>query len=400
MINVACTIVSLNYLPYARVLCSSFLRQHPETKFHVLLVDRVPSDLDLSGEEFELHLVEDLNIPNFTSVAFKYDVLELNTNVKPTFLKLLLRNVDAVLYLDPDIFVYRKLDSVVRALEENAIVLTPHAFSSNPYDVSPELIFLMGGVFNLGFIALRNDDEAAKFLSWWEERCLASAFNEPRTGQFVDQKWINLVPCFFDSVKILKAPSCNMAYWNLHERRLTRREEGWIVNESHPLEFFHFSGFSVPNNDIISTRIDSVVLSDRPDLRPLFEQYRQDLIHRGFHQLRRHPYAFATFDNGQFINRLTRSLYAANLDRFGGENPFCSSSRFHAWAKANRILGKSDSASSLNSRTYNKGDWRLRFLHALLRLTLRLLGAERYTALLKYMSRISILRRQRDVIGA
>src|ERR1017187_7472506 len=38
---------------------------------------------------------------------------------------------------------------------------------------------------------------------------------------FVDQKWINLAPCFFENVKILKQPGCNMAFWNLHERHLS-----------------------------------------------------------------------------------------------------------------------------------------------------------------------------------
>ena len=37
----ACTIVSKNYLPFARVLARSFRAQHPEAPFFVLLVDRV-----------------------------------------------------------------------------------------------------------------------------------------------------------------------------------------------------------------------------------------------------------------------------------------------------------------------------------------------------------------------
>src|ERR1700747_56973 len=113
MIRAACTIVSLNYLPYARTLCESFLRFHPDHTFYVLLVDRIPEGIDLSRENFKLVLVEDLGIPNFFSVAFKYGLLEVNTNVKPTFLrKIFSEGVDQVLYFDPDISIYSPLDSI------------------------------------------------------------------------------------------------------------------------------------------------------------------------------------------------------------------------------------------------------------------------------------------------
>jgi hypothetical protein len=71
----ACTIVSFNYLAYARTLCNSFLEFHPNDKFYVLLVDRLPQDFDPSRENFALVLVEELGIPDFESVAFKYGIL-------------------------------------------------------------------------------------------------------------------------------------------------------------------------------------------------------------------------------------------------------------------------------------------------------------------------------------
>jgi len=396
----ACTIVSLNYLPYARVLCDSFLRHHPECRFYVLLVDRLPDEIDLTNELYELVLVEDLHIPNFKSVAFKYDVLELNTNVKPTFLKsLIARGFDQLVYLDPDIYVYHPLESVFSALVDSSIVITPHSLSPIPDDIQSEVILLLGGVFNLGFIAIRQCEEAVSFLSWWEERCLNYAYNEPRKGMFVDQKWINLVPCFFGGTRILQEPGCNMAYWNLHERQLYVENGTIRVNRSSPLEFFHFSGISVDGGDQLSRRKCPYTLQNRPDLQPIYEDYRSQLIQRGFREFKTHQYAFGHFDNGQFINRLTRSLYAANIERFGGEDPFSSSSHFYVWARGARLLSVQDSANAYSSETYSKRDFRLRLIHSSLRLALCVLGADRYTVLLKYLSHISILRNQRDVFA-
>ena len=49
-----CTIVSANYLPYARVLGASVREHHPDARFVVLLVDRVDGRFDPDNEPFEL----------------------------------------------------------------------------------------------------------------------------------------------------------------------------------------------------------------------------------------------------------------------------------------------------------------------------------------------------------
>jgi hypothetical protein len=111
-------------------------------------------------------------------------------------------------------------------------------------------------------------------------------------------------------------------------------------------------------------------------------------------------YAFGTFENGQYINHLTRTLYAINIERFGDEDPFSNSSRFFTWARSAGILSVQDNAGAYSSETYVKSDFRLRMLHSMFRLALRILGADRYTVLMKYLSYVSILRNQRDVFAA
>jgi hypothetical protein len=401
MKQAACTIVSFNYLPYARVLCDSFLATHPGRSFHVLLVDRMPAGYDASQEPFELLLVEELEIPDFLSMAFKYDILELNTNVKPTFLKYLLsRGIEDLVYLDPDIFVFNELTPIFDALADSAIVITPHMLSPASHEVRQELILLSAGVFNLGFIAVKRCPETDRFLLWWEQRCLDLAFNEQRAGMFVDQKWIDFVPCFFDSVHILKHPGCNMAYWNLHERKLSGENGAWTVNHACPLLFFHFSGVSVDGGERISKFTNHQMLSDRPDLCSIFDDYRAALRRHGIRSASGSRYAFASFDNGQPIHRLCRSIYAANLDRFRGEDPFRSTGRFYLWANRTGLLSAGDAAKNYTAAAYSKENILIRAIHAALRAALRILGADRYTMLMKYLSHVSILRNQKDVFRA
>jgi hypothetical protein len=400
MTRAACTIVSFNYLPYARTLCESFLEFHPGYRFYVLLVDRLPAGFDLSHEPFELVLVEDLHIPNFEAVAFKYDILELNTNVKPALLKALLaRGVDQLIYFDPDILICSAVDLVYNALDTNAIVLTPHCTSPNEDAPDAETNLLFTGVFNLGFIAISRTPETERFLDWWEHRCLTLGYHERWTGLFVDQKWINLVPCYFDSVHVLKHSGCNVAYWNLHERTLCKAPSSWMVNEKTPLIFFHFSGVSVDGGNSISKYSDQFNLSTRPELAEFFADYRARLIRHGIREFSGYAYAFGRFDNGELVNKLQRAAFAANLDRFGSSNPFDATGPFHAWAKKNHLQDSHDTLGRYNRGSFDKADRKVRLVNGIFRLALRLLGADRYTILMKYLGYASIVRNQKDVFS-
>ena len=398
MIRAACTIVSLNYLPYARTLSESYLKFHPDHIFYVLLVDRLPADLDLSRENFELVMVENLGIPDFETVAFKYDILELNTSVKPTFLKMLLANgVDELIYFDPDILICSPVDVIFDSLATNAIVLTPHANSPNESSPEGEAMLLFSGVFNLGFIAVSGAAEAKRFLTWWEHRCLTLGFAERMSGLFVDQKWINLVPCYFDAVSILKHLGCNVAYWNLHERSLNGTSSSWTVNGQVPLIFFHFSGVSVDGGVTISRGYDQFDLVSRPDLREIFDLYRANLIRHGIQDVSRFVYAYGQFNNGQIINKLQRAIYSAHMNKFLPSSPFDAAGPFYKWAKSNHLQGSKETVSKYNRHTIDRSDPKVRFVNSLLRLALRVLGSDRYTILMKYLAYISVLRNQKDL---
>lgn len=401
MIRAACTIVSFNYLAYARTLCNSFLEFHPNDKFYVLLVDRLPQDFDPTQENFALVLVEELDIPNFESIAFKYGILELNTNVKPTFLKRLFKEgMDQLIYFDPDILICAALDPVYEALNANAIVLTPHCTSPNEKCSYSEVLLLMDGVFNLGFIALSSAEETGRFLDWWEQRCLNLGYNERWAGLFVDQKWINLVPCYFDSVHVLKHPGCNVAYWNLHERALEKTRTSWTVNGTSPLIFFHFSGISVDGSSRISKHTDQFDLLSRPDLVEIFSGYRERLLHNGIRGVNHHRYAFGQFDDGGLVNKLQRAAFSANLEKFGTTNPFDSSGPFYRWARRRHLQSVEDTSDKYGRKAYSKADVRVRFINAALRFALRVLGADRYTVLMKYLEYASLLRNQKDIFDS
>ena len=65
---------------------------------------------------------------------------------------------------------------------------------------------------------------------------------DSKRGMFAEQLWLNLVLLYFEKVHVIKHLGCNEAFWNLHERRLTKLAGKYYVNKTYPLIFFHFSG--------------------------------------------------------------------------------------------------------------------------------------------------------------
>lgn len=344
-----CTIVSKNYISMARVCCESFLAQHRGARAFVLIVDHIDGSFDPGAEIFETIEVEDLNIAAFSDFAYKYNILELNTAVKPYFLQYLFekRGVEKLFYLDPDIFVYGPLADGYRELDANDILLTPHILSAIGEDGRRpnENDLLVAGVFNLGFLGLKKSTSTLSMLTWWQTRLYDSCFSDPGRGLFTDQKWMNLAPGLFPSVGILRHAGYNVAYWNLHERRdLEETTHGYVVNGV-PLVFFHFSGFEKETPNRVSKHQDRFRLPDlNRHYRKLFLDYSKALSEHGWEATRSLPYAFGFFDNGAVITNFMRRVYWTFREgraRFG--NPFetATDGSFFSWLTAPHRSGSS-----------------------------------------------------------
>lgn len=316
------TIASKNYLAYVRVLMSSLAKVHPEYKLYLCLADHFDGYFDPTAEPYTIIETEQLGIPDLNNIALRYDIMEFNTAVKPFMFRWLFEhtNLDAVIYLDPDIQVYSRFDCLESLLGDGAsVVLTPHITrpledGKNPDDYS----FLKTGVFNLGFIAVRRCDESGDFIDWWGRRLLKHCTVELQVGLFVDQKWCDLAPCFLGNLKILRNEGYNIAYWNLAQRKVSQTGNGqWLVNQS-PLVFFHFSGVSPSNVHLVSKHQDRFSWKDVTDAQPLFKEYNKALMQAGWKESHNWPYAFDEMLGWGKINRMVRMYYRSVQPRTAG----------------------------------------------------------------------------------
>lgn len=287
MMKIAFTICSNNYLAQAKILGDSLLEKNPDYKFIIGLCDILSDNIDYSFfGNFEIIPVEQIKIYCFDEIIVKYDIIELNTSIKPSFFKYLIdtyKNVEKIIYFDPDIQIFNNLSLVEKYLEINDILITPHILHTLPIDdLSPsENLFLNFGIYNLGFMALNaKSQNTLDLLNWWEEKTLKIGFNRVSEGLFVDQLWINLAPIFFNNVKVLQEYGFNVAPWNLHERNLINKNDNeYIMKDSSKLIFYHFSSYNYTKPELFSkfyNRYNTVELSK--EIFELYNQYNQKLI--------------------------------------------------------------------------------------------------------------------------
>jgi len=336
----AYTSFSYSYLDRARVLVESLRKVHPDWVIWAVLTDKKPKGfvLDWDEEEFD-HMItaEELFGKNVDSWLFKHDIVEACTAVKGRALQHILDQpgADKVFYLDPDIAVFNTMQPIVDDLDQFAIVLTPHQI--DPIDraekqsiMDNEITSLDYGVFNLGFIAVRNCSEARRFTDWWHDRLSDWCHDRLEIGVFVDQKWCNLVPCFFDSVRILRDPGCNVASWNLSHRKMTFGMTGQALINGVPLRFYHFTKLG-PIGDTMTRRYGK----DNIEIYELWWWYRQQIKANAVSGLPHRWWHYAQFENGVPIKKEIRELYRSRLDlQSAFPDPFESGpGTFQEWLK-------------------------------------------------------------------
>ena len=294
------TICSANYLAQAITLGKSLQATNPDIPFRIYLVDRLEGREEVRERvPFKLIEIEEVPVTDFEGMVLRYNVVELNTSVKPYIFDHILKtdlDIHKVVYFDPDIMVFQPLTHLFETLDNYNMVLTPHILSpsdSNP-NVPGESSFLATGIFNLGFIAAKRSDETLRFLDWWKDRLLYQGFARHDMHLFFDQKWINFAPVFFEDVFIEKDRGYNMAAWNLHERILSIKSNNYIVNDNEPLIFYHFSSYKTTNPNLIAG-YTKYTFDMRPDLKEVIHLYHTQLISNGEYYFKNLAYFFDAY---------------------------------------------------------------------------------------------------------
>ena len=320
-----CTIIAKNYISFARTLCSSFLEYHPDGKCFVLIIDEFESYIEPSDENFTIVKPEHLNIPMLREFCYKYNITELATAFKPYLVDYLLKShgLKNILYLDPDILVTNSLDGLYQELNNNDIVLTPHLDRDYPDDgkLPDDGHIMRSGIYNLGFIGLRECENVSNFLNWWQHKLYDKCIIDPLAGYFVDQKFIDLASVLFPNIKVIYDTGYNVAYWNIHSRRVQKIGQAWLSNNG-LLYFFHFSNYKPERPEAMSAHQNRFNLKDMPDLYSLFCKYTSLLREHGYDSASKWPYEYKYYSDGEVVDDSDRIFFRKAIPGGLLVNPF------------------------------------------------------------------------------
>ena len=126
-------------------------------------------------------------------------------------------------------------------LDDNRIVISPHWREISPVANTDYKYNFMHGLYNGGFFATRDADD---FLQWWTEMCAIECSAESSNGTYVDQKYLDVVPLYFDGVSIIRHSGCNVAGWNIHYLKRESSNHQILIN-GQPIVFIHFSPVTI-----------------------------------------------------------------------------------------------------------------------------------------------------------
>ncbi|RRQ45847.1 hypothetical protein [Chryseobacterium sp. SC28] len=307
--TIAFTIVNIPYLPVAKALADSFVTHNPEVPLYICLFDDQDDIQDAMFLDYHIYDKSHLNKEEYDDMRHRYDNFSMACALKPFFAEALLRDFDPehIVYLDADLMFFdslTKLDEVLN-IQQKSIVLTGHQYTVIPSEneLSNNQTLRKYGIYNAGFIALKNNAVGQQFLAWWKRILFTKCIRDDENGIYYDQTWLDLVPMYFgDDFYMLKDLGYNVAFWNLEERHLSAKGGNYFINEHYPLVFYHFARYKYYKPEFINGFY--MRFEGQDSLFEIFTTYRKNLKQNLFEEYHKEPIA----KRPTFIDKLKISL--------------------------------------------------------------------------------------------
>jgi hypothetical protein len=269
-----CTYFDYNYLPRGLALYYSVKHYHTDFEFFALTFDDQTCDYLKNLKEGNLNLISitDYNSYFNTSAEKFADKKQYFFSATSNLCIYLIEknpDIDILLYLDADVYLFNSLDPLYEEFGDSSIGYTPHR-------VNPFLRFFAKhyGKFNIGVNLFRNSEAGLKCLRDWKSDCDSWYPGKPGYPLkfFSDQIFLDSWAEKYDDIRIIENPGVNLVYWNAVNYSLSKKENSYYVGKR-PLIIYHFSSLRKVNDKTWNTYSIYGLMSIKGTIREIFVDY-------------------------------------------------------------------------------------------------------------------------------
>jgi hypothetical protein len=277
-----CTYFDRNYLTRGLALYTSLAQcsQEPFTLWVLCFDDdtyQILSQLNLAGVQLISLQAFESGDEKLQQAKATRTPVEYYWTCTPSLPLYLLRQhpeIEIITYLDADLYFYADPQPVFDELGNNSILIVEHRYA-------PEYAHYAAtsGIYNVGLMSFRRDENGLGCLHWWRERCLEWCYARYEDGKFGDQLYLDDWPARFNQVVILQHPGAGLAPWNLCRYQLHSTDSQiWV--EEYPLIFYHFHEFKFVSRWAAKPTSYAVTLAQIEQLYVPYSQALEESGHR------------------------------------------------------------------------------------------------------------------------
>jgi len=152
--------------------------------------------------------------------------------------------IEALCYLDADMFFFQPPDPIWKELNQNSVLIHEHRF------VEEQSKLIQFGLFNAGLLCFCNDTNGNIILNWWRNKVLEWCFERVENDKYADQGYLNFFPNF-PGVKVIQHIGVGVAPWNHIQYKFSKNENDQVIVNESPLIVYHFHSVVIDGPELI-----------------------------------------------------------------------------------------------------------------------------------------------------
>lgn len=253
MNNHFCTFFDKNYLGRGLALYYSLLDHCKDFTLWILCTDDICYEMleKLNLPKIKLYRMAEVEDEKMLAVKGQRTAIEYSWMFGSQFPLFLFKNIGMkrVIYVDADITFFNDMNAIDQEMEDRSIMIIPHRYS-------PKNLFRekTSGIYNVGMLIFKNDNNAIQCLTWWKERCIEWCFARYEDGKHGDQMYLNDWPERFNNVCVLQYLGAGVAPWNIDNYRFFEEKNNIFGIEKTTakkfnLLFYHYHGLKIYDNN-------------------------------------------------------------------------------------------------------------------------------------------------------